>query len=239
MLLEICAGNYESAFNAHRSGIKRIELCSELSVGGITPSYGLLKQTVELVSLEIMVLIRPRSGDFNYTASDFDIMKEDIRLCKLLGCHGIVSGVLHANGAIDKERTQELIALSKPLPFIFHRAFDHVPDQLHGLETLVELGAKRVLTSGGAPRAIDGIAQLKKLKNVAQNRICIMPGGGINVQNIKRFREAGFTEIHAALTTLVKQHELELVPMNSPKNLQENSYLYTQEQSIKELIAII
>jgi len=239
MLLEICAGNYESAFNAHHSGIKRIELCSELAVGGITPSYGLIKKVMQLDRLEIMVLIRPRSGDFNYSSADFNIMKEDILLCKQLGCHGIVSGVLHANGTVDSKRTQELIALSKPLPFIFHRAFDHIPDQLHGLETLLALGVERVLTSGGAPRAIEGIAQLIKLKNAAKNRVCVMPGGGINARNITQFKDAGFIEIHASLTTLVKQHEQDLIPMNNPENLQENCYVYTPEQSIKELIAIV
>lgn len=236
MFIEICAANYESAMNAQRCGIKRIELCTELSVGGITPSYGLLKQVTKLENLEVMVLIRPRSGTFNYNASEFASMLIDIKLCKELGCHGIVSGILNKDRTIDVTRTKELIALSKPLPFIFHRAFDHVPDPSQALETLIDLGVTRVLTSGGEPRAIDGLSQLKKLQLQASNRINVMPGGGVNSQNITTFKSAGFSEIHASVTTLVTHNEHDLIAMNSLKNLQENSHLVTTTSSINELI---
>lgn len=237
MLLEICASNYQSALNAQQCGIKRIELCSELVVGGVTPSYGLLKKVMESLSLEVMVLIRPRSGDFNYAATDFDIMKQDIQLCKELGCHGIVSGVLNADRTIDVARTKELIELSKPLPFIFHRAFDHVPNQATALETLVELGVTRILTSGGAARAADGLEQLKNLKKLAANKLTIMPGGGVNAQNITAFQNAGFSEIHASVTHLVGDDSANLIPMNSVKNMVENSHLVTAVSSIKELLS--
>lgn len=129
MVVEICANSYQSALNAQNAGAKRIELCSELASGGITPSYGLLKQVIDTLSLSVYVLIRPRSGNFNYSEEEFDVMKQDIQLCKNLGYQGIVSGVLNKDNTIDIERTKELIELSKPLEFTFHRAFDCVKTQ--------------------------------------------------------------------------------------------------------------
>ena len=115
MILEICANSYQSAVNANTAGAHRIELCSEISVGGTTPSYGLLKKVMTDIDIPVHVLIRPRSGNFTYSGKEFDIMKENIRLCKDLGCAGIVAGVLHEDNTIDIKRTSELIELSKPM----------------------------------------------------------------------------------------------------------------------------
>ena len=117
MLIEICANSYQSAINAEKAGANRIELCSELAVGGITPSYGLLKKVTKELTIPIHVLIRPRSGDFTFSDDEFNIMKENILLCKELGVKGIVSGVLHLDSSIDMERTKELVAISKPMNF--------------------------------------------------------------------------------------------------------------------------
>ncbi|GAL00406.1 cytoplasmic copper homeostasis protein CutC [Nonlabens ulvanivorans] len=157
MLLEICAANYKSAVNAQKAGAHRIELCSELGTGGITPSYGLLKKVMEELTIPVMILIRPRSGNFVYSNADFDIMKRDIALCKELGCAGIVSGVLTTDFKIDIRSTSELIELARPLPFTFHRAFDHIKNPEQAVVDLVNLGAKRILTSGQYSKAIDGI----------------------------------------------------------------------------------
>ena len=140
MKLEVCANSYQSAKNARDAGAHRIELCQELSVGGITPSYGLKKKVITDLSIPTLVLIRPRSGNFVYTDEEFAIMKSDIKQCKALGVHGIVSGVLKEDKSIDIERTKELIALTRPLPFTFHRAFDEVENPEEGLEQLIELG---------------------------------------------------------------------------------------------------
>lgn len=239
MLLEICASNYESVFNASQCGIKRIELCSELAVGGITPSYGLIKKVMAQFNLEVMVLIRPRSGDFNYSQADFKIMKQDIKLCKKMGCHGIVSGILHSDQTIDYHRTQALVQLSYPLPFVFHRAFDHLPNQEEALEKLIEIGVQRILTSGAAASAEKGFEQLLKLKALAKNRITIMPGGGIQSAHVKQFKDAGFQEIHSSATRLVTSDLATGVPMNSPKNLQENSYMCASEHIINELLLVL
>jgi copper homeostasis protein len=206
MLLEICANSYQSAKNAQDAGAHRIELCSELSVGGITPSYGLIKQVIDTLSIAVFVLIRPRSGNFTYSEEEFDIMKHDIQLCKNLGCPGIVSGVLNKDNTIDIERTQELIELSKPLEFTFHRAFDCVENPQEALEQLINLGVERVLTSGLEASAEKGLELLKQLKEHVNGRITILPGSGINLQNAKLFKDAGFLEIHLSASKVVKNN---------------------------------
>lgn len=203
MKLEICANSYQSAKNAQDAGAHRIELCSELSVGGITPSYGLIKQVTNTLHIETYVLIRPRSGNFYYSEDEFNIIKQDIQICKDLGCDGIVSGVLHLDNTIDLIRTRELVELSKPLAFTFHRAFDVVPNPKDALEQLIDLGIERVLTSGQQPKAISGINQLKALKQQAHNRIVILVGSGISSENAKTFKDAGFDELHASASKVI------------------------------------
>ena len=204
MILEICTNSYQSAKNAQVAGAERIELCQELSVGGITPSYGLIKQVVQELSIAVFVLIRPRSGNFVYSDAEFKIMKQDIKLCKDFGCKGIVSGVLKEDNSIDLVRTKELIELSKPLSFTFHRAFDCVPNSFEALEQLINLRVDRILTSGLESSAEKGLELLKKLKEKATNRIIILPGSGINPQNAKCFKDSGFTEIHASASKVIQ-----------------------------------
>lgn len=198
MKLEICANSFQSALNAQQAGAHRIELCSELSIGGITPSYGLIKKVVEELSIETVVLIRPRSGNFVYSDSEFQVLKNDIRICKKFGVDGIVSGVLNADDTIDIERTKELVELSKPMPFTFHRAFDVVQKPKKALQELIELGVHRVLTSGQKLKAINGLVLLKELKELGGTRIKILVGGGVNPENVRMFKDAGFLELHAS-----------------------------------------
>lgn len=202
MKLEICANSFLSAKNAQEANAHRIELCSELSVGGITPSYGLLKKVVKELTIETFVLIRPRSGNFIYSESEFDIIKRDIELCKKLGYQGIVSGVLKDDNTIDFERTKELVELTKPLYFTFHRAFDEVPNPMKALKQLMDLGIDRILTSGKAKKAIDGIDLLKQLQVKAENHLIILPGGGITPENANLFKEAGFQELHTSASKI-------------------------------------
>ena len=145
MQLEICANSYQSAMNAQKAGAHRIELCSELSIGGITPSYQLLKKVMKNLHIPVHVLIRPRGGDFIYSKEEFEMMKENILICKELGSKGIVSGVLHTDNRIDIKRTQELIALSKPLSFTFHRAFDEVPEPMRANPSVDVNGSRQTL----------------------------------------------------------------------------------------------
>ena len=206
MILEICANSYQSSKNAEVAGAHRIELCQELSIGGITPSYGLVTQVIENLSIETYVLIRPRSGNFSYSDAEFEIMKKDIKFCKKIGCHGIVSGILNEDNTLDVERTKELIELSKPLKFTFHRAFDCVPNPLETLEQLIDLKVDRVLTSGQESTAEKGIELLKTLNTKANNRIAILPGSGINPENVKLFKELEFEEIHSSASKRVQNN---------------------------------
>ena len=209
MLLEVCANSFQSAKNAVQSGANRIELCQELSVGGITPSYGLIKQVIENLKIKTFVLIRPRSGNFVYSDAEFKIMKDDIQLCRDLGCHGIVSGVLNPDNAIDLKRTQELVELSKPLPFTFHRAFDEVSNPKEALAQLIDLGVDRVLTSGQKSSAEEGLVLLTELNKIANGRITILAGGGINPKNASKFKTAGIEEIHASASIkIVKENSM-------------------------------
>lgn len=201
MKLEICANSYQSAINAQQAGAHRIELCQELSVGGLTPSYGLIKQVLDVLSIPVFVLIRPRSGNFTYSDAEFDIMKQDIQICKNLGCTGIVSGILKDNNSIDIERTKELIELAKPLAFTFHRAFDCVENPTESLEQLIALAVERVLSSGLETSAEKGLNLIKQLQEQANGRITILAGSGITAENAKLFKDVGLKEIHASAST--------------------------------------
>lgn len=239
MLLEICACNFQSVLNAENAGAHRIELCSELAVGGLTPSFGLLKHTINNSKIPAFVLIRPRSGNFTYSESEFEIMKQDIQICKELGFAGIVSGVLNQDNTVDIQRTKQLIELSKPLPFTFHRAFDWVPNPFEALEQLINLGADRILTSGQSTSAENGIEILKQLKKKAKNQIIILPGVGINAQNAKLFKDNGFTEIHASATRLTKVNEQPKIEMNSPKFFEETIEVVSDLDKIQGILSSI
>ena len=207
-----------------------------MAVGGLTPSYGLLKQTIDAVNIPIFVLIRPRSGNFTYSDAEFDIMKHDIQLCKDLGYAGIVSGVLNSDNSVDTERTRELIELSKPLPFTFHRAFDWTPNPLETLEHLKKLNVQRILTSGQASSAEKGIGMLKQLKETSQNQMIILPGCGINPTNAPLFKSAGFTEIHASATTSETVSDVPKISMNSAKFFNETIDVYSSTEIIKSIL---
>lgn len=236
MILEICASSYQSAVNAQNAGAHRIELCSELALGGITPSYGLLKKVIENVSIPVHVLIRPRSGNFTYSEEEFAVMKADINICKELGCQGIVSGVLKDNNTIDVIRTQELIALAKPLSFTFHRAFDWIENSFEALDILINAGATRILTSGKSTIATDGMELLKSLSEKANNKLIILPGGGINSENAILFKQAGFKEIHCSASTIQYVNELEVIPMNSAVFFDERIVVHSDSDKIKAIL---
>ena len=148
MIIEVCAESYEYAIKAEKAGADRIELCKDLHLDGVTPDYESAKRTIDTLNIPMFILIRPRQGDFNYSEKEFELMKADIIIFKEMGFKGIVSGILNDNKNIDIERTKELVNLSRPLEFTFHRAFDVVSDPLKEIENLIEFGVDRVLTSG-------------------------------------------------------------------------------------------
>ena len=237
MEIEICANSCQSALNAQNAGADRIELCSELAVGGVTPSYGLLKQVLSKLSIPVYALIRPRSGDFCYSEVDFEIIKQDINLCKKLQCDGIVSGVLNQDMTIDIERTKELVDLSDPLPFTFHRAFDSVPNPLEAAQQLGEMGVERILTSGQQLYAIDGLPLLRKLQENFSG--IIIAASGINPKNIKQFVDGSFKEIHFSASIQEKRIETNFVPLNSPRYFDETQHTYADLRIIKQMISLV
>ena len=196
MIIEVCAESYEYAIKAEKAGADRIELCRDLHLDGLTPDYLSAKKTVNKLNIPVYILIRPREGDFIYSDDEFELMKSDIVKFKEMGCKGIVSGILNDDNSIDMKRTKQLVELSRPLEFTFHRAFDVVTDPPKELEKLIELGVDRVLTSGQKDKAIKGLELLEELKNISKNRIKIMPGSGINKSNIVNFRS--FEEINGS-----------------------------------------
>lgn len=204
MIFEICASSFESARNAQLAGANRIELCSELGIGGVTPSYGLIKKIMEELTIQNCVLIRPRSGNFTYTDEEFDVMLRDVAFCRELRCQGVVTGVLKADNTIDEARTEQLMEVAGDIDFIYHRAFDCTPDPIAALKTLKKLGVKRILTSGGKKSAVEGLDLLKELNSIAGGKLTIMPGGGINPQTVLKIREAGFDEVHFSATVFEK-----------------------------------
>ncbi|XP_029109697.1 copper homeostasis protein cutC homolog isoform X2 [Scleropages formosus] len=198
-LMEVCVDSVESAINAERGGAGRLELCSSLLEGGITPSVGLLHVVKQYVRIPVYCMIRPRGGDFLYTDREVEVMKTDIELIKSHGADGLVLGALTEDGRVDTELCVELLAACRPLPVTFHRAFDMVHDPVVALETLISLGFERVLTSGCDSSALEGLPLIKRLVEQAKGRIIIMPGGGISERNLQRVLEgSGAQEFHCS-----------------------------------------
>jgi copper homeostasis protein len=203
ILLEMSVESVEAAAAAERGGADRIELCSNLSVGGLTPDLALLRAAREEIRIRIFVMIRPRAGDFVYSPAEFTQMKKSIAEAKDAGADGLVFGILKPNRTVDVDRTRELVEIARPLPVTFHRAFDSCVDFSQALEDVVRSGASRILTSGGASTAHEGAAKLKALVAVAGERVTIVPGAGINAGNILDLAGATRTrEFHSGLSTV-------------------------------------
>jgi len=240
MLLEICANSLQSAINAQQSGAQRIELCENLEQGGTTPSYGMLAQARKHLNIKLNVLIRPRSGDFLYSDLEYQIIQDDIKMAKQLGADGIVCGILTPCGDVDIEYTKALVELSKPLSFTFHRAFDFTNDPFKALEDVISTGADRILTSGQQPTAIQGVHLIWELVKVANGRIAIMPGSGVNSDNIEYLIETGATEFHMSGTAPVESG-MTFRKLGMSLGNPENDYkiLESNIEKIKEVFALL
>ena len=200
MLVEVCVQNLEDALLAEREGADRIELCASLETGGLTPSAELVSAVVAQLQIPVHVLIRPRGGDFFYSASEADTLLDEVRRAIDLGADGIVSGGLIKDGSIDIELMERVRQNSEGKHLTFHRAFDLVEDPLKSIDHLETIGIETVLTSGQRKRAVDALDFLLQLKKRCQN-ITILPGGGIRPENILKFKDAGFQAIHFSATS--------------------------------------
>ena len=195
--LEICANSVMSCVEAQKGGAYRVELCAAIPEGGTTPSYGDIAVARELLHIKLNVIIRPRGGDFLYSGLEHKIMLKDIEMCRKLGVDGIVIGCLTEEGDVDMERCRELVEAAEKMDVTFHRAFDQCRDPFISLEDIISLGCSRILTSGQQPKAEQGVDLLKKLVQQAGERTIIMPGSGINENNIAKIaRETGAVEFH-------------------------------------------
>lgn len=240
MLIEICANSFESALAAQQAGADRIELCTELSVGGLTPSFGLLEKVLVELTIPVHVLIRPRSGNFTYLETELDIMLRDIETCKELGCDGVVSGALTREFEIDPEVTKLLKSCSGSMEFTFHRAFDWVRNPLEALEQLKALNVTRLLSSGQESSAIEGIELLKKLKDNAGDTLQIMPGGSINASNCLQFKGAGFAMLHCSATRKIQTlKEAPKVSMQSLTLFNEGVVATSHSNTIREIKGLL
>jgi copper homeostasis protein len=198
--IEIATTDFTTTEAAVKGGADRIELCSAISEGGLTPSFGHIKRCRQKFALPIFPIIRPRSGDFLYTEEEFELMLTDIKLCRELGCDGVVTGFLLPDGSLNRKRTQAAVAAAYPLEVTFHRAFDRCRDPFAALEQIIEAGCQRILTSGQQLKSTDDPERIRQLITAANNRVIIMPGSGIRPENIQQLAEqTGAVEFHGAL----------------------------------------
>lgn len=197
-IYEACVENFRDAISIEKLGANRIELCDNLLEDGTTPSYGTIKTTIANVKIPVMVIIRPRGGSFEYSKEEVEIMKEDIKIAKELGAHGVVIGALvHSN--IDVKIVEELVEIAKPMSITFHMAFDEIEDKFSAIDQLVSLKVDRILTKGGKVNALEGKDELKALVQYANGRITIMPGKGVTKENRQYILDyTGATEIHGS-----------------------------------------
>lgn len=208
ILIEICCGSAEDAIEAYKGGADRVELNSNLFLGGITPSVGSLRIVkAQAPDLKVMCMVRPREGGFCYTETEFAVMLADAESLLANGADGIVFGFLHEDGTVDRERTEAMIRVIGDHPAVFHRAIDVVPDWRAALDTLIELGVTRVLTSGQCPTVPEGIETIRQMVEYADGRIEILPGCGITPENAAWVRkETGVSMMHAAISRDLYDH---------------------------------
>ncbi|HEX3986717.1 MAG TPA: copper homeostasis protein CutC [Acidobacteriaceae bacterium] len=201
MQLEICVDSVESAIAAEHGGADRVELCSDLLEGGITPSAGLIATVRHIIGIGIFVMIRPRGGDFCYSEMEFAAMQEDIRQARELGADGLVLGVLTEDATVDVARTAALVRVAEPLPVTFHRAIDMTPDPVGSVQAVIEAGARRILTSGGAAKVTEALDTIARMVSAAGDRLALMAASGINPDTVAAVAATGISEFHAALRT--------------------------------------
>lgn len=214
MNIEICANSIQSATNACLPGVTRIELCSHLDVGGLTPSYQDIDYCVHQLHIRTHVLIRPREGGFVYSTDEIELMYKQVEQCRSLGAHAIVVGFLTDKGAVDTALTRRFVELAQPMEVTFHRAFDELKQNpLEALEDIIGCGCDRILTSGLQPTAELGMETIHELVEHAAGRISIMPGGGITPTNVARIVDAtGVNEVHGSCKTTLPDGTVQTDP---------------------------
>ncbi|MCE2593750.1 copper homeostasis protein CutC [Motilimonas cestriensis] len=197
MKVEVCIDNFESLQIAQRAGASRIELCSALALGGITPNMGFIQQAVKFAQIPIYVMIRPRAGDFYYSEDELEIMLKDIYNARVAGAQGVVFGVLDKQANVDRQVLKALMEQAGQMGVTFHRAIDLAGNYAAALDTIIEAGCERILTSGQAENALNGVSVIKKMVQQAGTRLSVMPGAGITANNVAEIVSlTGVNEVH-------------------------------------------
>jgi copper homeostasis protein len=236
IVLEIAAFNIEAALNALAAGADRIEFCENPMEGGTTPSYGSLLLLSQITKQPVFPIIRPRGGDFLYTEREFQVMQNDLMACKQLGFKGAVIGLLQADGNIDTKRTAALVQAAGNMELSFHRAFDRCKDPFLALEQLIDLGCKRILTSGQVPNVGNAIPMIQSLVEKANNRIVILPGSGVRADNIASIVTAtGAKEMHSSARKAMASK----MEFNQPTMQENMHYFDVDKEEIKAMLAAI
>ena len=232
-VLEICVDSLESAIAAEQGGAKRIELCSSLVEGGLTPSLGLIRAVRSRVTLGVHIMIRPRAGDFLYSAEEFRIMQEDISVAAENGADGVVLGILTMQGEVDAVRTRELVELARPMEVTFHRAIDLTRDPVSAMKSVIQAGVTRVLTSGAEASAVQGRHTIRRMVDAAAGAVTIMAGGGVRANNVGQIlRDTGVCDLHASLRRAVPspmQHHRRKIHLGAPGLEEEVRYVALPE----------
>ncbi len=243
MLIEVCVEGVDGAVAAAEGGADRIELCASLIEGGITPTMGTIRAAVAAVGVPVMVMVRPRGGDFLYSEREFASMLDDVRAVRSSGAAGVVFGCLTADGAIDEGRTRALVEAARPLSVTVHRAFDMTADPVEALEALVRCGVDRVLTSGQQVRGIDGVALLGRLVRQAAGRIVILGCGALDEASIGVVaREAGLSELHFSAPAVVAspmRYRNPALTMGGDDPGREYRYTVTDPARVRAMIAAV
>lgn len=207
ILLEICCGSIDDAIQSEKGGADRVELCSALFLGGLTPSIGTIQEAKRRLKIPIIVMVRPRGGGFCYTDAEFATMERDAEAAAENGADGIVFGILKDDGRIDERRTKRIRRIIGKRQAVFHRAFDVTPDPLSALDQLIDFGITRILTSGQKDTAPEGVELIAKLLERADKRIEILPGGGIRPYNMTEIvRRTRCRQIHMTAWAKVQDH---------------------------------
>lgn len=238
IIAEVCTNSVQSCIEAQKGGAARVELCADLTEGGTTPPLSQIIKSRESIDIQLNVIIRPRGGDFCYSDLEFETMKLDIHHCGQNDCDGIATGILNPDGSIDRNRMEVLIDIAHQynMSITFHRAFDRCSNLFQAMEDVIKLGCDRILTSGGKKTALDGKEIIKKLINQADNRIIIMPGGGITKDNIAELvKETGLKEFHGTFRSrTVERMQYLTYELGSFK--EEYTILQTDSEIVKRAI---
>ena len=242
VLVEACIDSVASALAAERGGAGRLELCDNLFDGGTTPSAGMITAVKAATRIPVYVIVRPRGGGFVYGTSEIGVMRLDIEAARMLGADGVVLGALTRDARVDMAQLEPLMAAAGKLPVTFHRAFDLIQDQEQALEALMQLGVSRVLTSGGAPTAIEGVERIATLARRATGQIVVMAGGGVREETVQEVvHRAGVTEVHVRGTRLVRAAGTTNnggIRLRKALPADEGAWEETEERRIREFVRL-